>query len=49
MKALILIALATGAIAQAGVVHVATYPLRHPVKTVKTLAYPLRHPVKTLK
>jgi len=45
--------LAFGLSARAGVFHVATYPLRHPIKTPVAVArvatFPLRHPVKTAK
>lgn len=35
MKKLILVGLLSGVLANAGIVKVATYPLRHPVKLVK--------------
>jgi hypothetical protein len=41
--------LALAGLASAGVLKVATFPVRHPVKTVKAVTYPLAHPVKTLK
>ena len=51
MKRLILV-LAAAIAAQAGILKVATYPVRHPVKTIKTTlktgTYPVRHPIKTV-
>jgi hypothetical protein len=52
MKATILF-LAAVLAAQAGVLKVVTFPVRHPVATVTTTAkvatYPLRHPIRTIK
>ena len=53
LSALVLAVAFFAATASAGVFHVVSYPVRHPVKTtkvvVKTATYPVRHPVKTLK
>lgn len=40
--------LAAALACQAGVLRVATFPVRHPVKVVKTVSYPVRHPVKAV-
>jgi len=52
MKTLIVILALSVAGAQAGVLKVATYPVRHPKKVVRAVAsvatYPVRHPVKTV-
>jgi hypothetical protein len=45
----VLVFLAVCAIGNAGSLKVATFPLRHPVKTVRVLTYPAAHPVKSVK
>jgi hypothetical protein len=53
MKRAILFLAVTAIAAQAGILKVATFPVRHPVVTVSTTAkvvsYPVRHPIKTIK
>jgi len=50
-KLLLLSAIIGGLSAQAQVLTVASYPVRHPAKTTKTVLkvvfYPVAHPVKT--
>jgi hypothetical protein len=51
MKRTILLAVFSTALANAGILKVATYPVRHPVKTVKCAAivafFPVLHHVRT--
>ena len=44
-----LVTLLFSALSFAGVLKVATFPLRHPVKVIKVLTYPVRHPLATAK
>lgn len=53
MKKLALMALMSIGLANAAVLTVVIFPVRHPLKVVKTVVkiatYPVRHPIKTLK
>lgn len=51
MKRIILLALIPVSLSQAGIVKVVTFPVRHPVKSLRTAGkvvfYPVLHPKKT--